>query len=86
VSVSESRQHGRPGNVRNLDCLLCASLFIAIEQSSKPSTTNHRSSSMLRGRERHDQHIVEALVVALLMKTGAALSKSTPLHSPPDRD
>jgi len=41
---------------------------------------------MLRGRERHDQHIVEALVVALLMKTGAALSKSTPLHSPPDRD
>jgi len=38
---------------------------------------------MLRGRERHDQHIVEALVVALLMKTGAALSKSTPLHSRP---
>ena len=42
--------------------------FVEIEQPSKPSTTNHWSSSMLGGGVRHYQHINETLVIALLMK------------------
>jgi len=41
---------------------------------------------MLGGGVRHDQHIAEALVIALLMKMDAVFSKRTVQHPLPDRN
>jgi hypothetical protein len=60
--------------------------LIVIEQSSKPGATNDRSSSMLGGGIGDDQHIVEALVIALLMKMRTVLSQRTAQHPLPDRN
>ena len=69
------RQSSR--DIPKLYQLLGGRSLIVIEQSSKPSTTNHRSSSMLGGGVRHDQHIAETLVIALLMKMRTVFSKRT---------
>ncbi len=73
-------------NVRKLDRLLRGSSFIVIQQSTKPKTTHQRSVSMRRRGARHDQHIADALVVALVMKMGAVFSQHAPQHPLPDRD
>lgn len=61
----------------------CSRSLAVIEQSCKPSTANHRSSSMVGRGVRHDQHIAEALVGALLMKMGTVFSKRTAQHPLP---
>ena len=47
------------------------------EQSTKPSTTNQRPSSMLCGAAWQDQYIAEASVVALMMQIDAEFTKRT---------
>ena len=47
------------------------------EQSTKPSTTNQRPSSMLCGAAWQDQYIAEASVVALMMQMDAEFTKRT---------
>jgi hypothetical protein len=50
---------------------------MVIEQSTKPSTTNQRPSSMLCGAAWQDQYIAEASVVALRMQMAAEFTKRT---------
>ena len=47
------------------------------EQSTKPSTTNQRPSSMLCGAAWQDQYIAEASVVTLMMQMDAEFTKRT---------
>jgi hypothetical protein len=66
--------------------MLCGGSPIEIEQSTKPLTANQRSLSIRRRGARHDEHIAEALVVALLMKMGAVFSKRAPQRPLPNRN
>src|SRR5450631_1907017 len=73
-------------DVPKLCRMLRSRSLIVIEQFSKSRTTNHRSSSVLGGSVRHDQHIAEALVISLSMKVCTVFSKGTAQHSLPNRD
>lgn len=73
-------------NVQLLCRRLCSSSLIVFEQSTKPGTAQQRLLSMRRRRKRHDQHVAEALLIALVMKMGPVFPERMPQHPLPDRD
>ena len=76
----------RARDIPKLCRMLCSRALIVVEQASKPRTTNHQPYSVLGGSVRHDQHIAETLVIALLMKMRTVFSNRTAQHSLPNRD